>query len=176
MMDQNGFTLQVYLLVHTHSVKPKDAQGIDIECTENAALKSVANELHSDEEPCSSDGRSADLLVHGHGLQDEHDARGEAETEVTVLSDKMESNSADEQAANSKMSNRDIFKKTSSTVVWDVYRRMDVPKLTEYLRLHWKEFEKSVNINDDLVSYSSLPPTLLNNGEIVCKLFHLRFP
>lgn len=141
----------VYLLVHTHSVKPKEAQGIDIECTENTTVKSVANELHSDEELCSGDGRSADLLVHGHASQDEQEAMGEAETEGTVLSQKKESNCADEQTDNSKMSDRDIFKNSYSAVVWDVYRRKDVPKLTEYLRLHWEEFGKSVNINNDLI-------------------------
>lgn len=156
VIEQNGFTLQVYLLVHTHSVKPKDAQGIDIECTENVALKSVADELHNDEKLCSGDGTSADLLVLGHGLQDEHVAMGEAETEVTVLSQKMESNSDDEQAANSKISDRGILEKTCSPVVWDVYWQKDVTKLTEYLRLHWKEFGKSLNLNDDLVSGSSI--------------------
>lgn len=159
-MDQNGFILlscgQVYLLVHSHLVKPKDAQGIDIECTENANVKSVVNELHSDKELCSGDGRSADLVVHGQGLKDEREAMSEAETEVEMLGQKMESNIVVEQAANSKMSDMNVSEK-SSAVIWDVFRRKDVPKLTEYLRLHWKEFRKPVNINDDLVSCFFLP-------------------
>ncbi|KAE8651612.1 lysine-specific demethylase JMJ25 [Cucumis sativus] len=161
----------VYLLVHSHLVKPKDAQGIDIECMENANVKSVVNELHSDEELCSGDGRSADIVVHGHGLQDEHEARNEAETEVEMLGQKMESNSVDEQAANSKMSDMDVSEK-SSAVIWDVFRRKDVPKLTEYLRLHWKEFRKPVNINDDLILRPLYDGALYLDGHHKGKLKH----
>lgn len=34
----------------------------------------------------------------------------------------------------------DIQRKVSAGAIWDVFRRQDVPKLNEFLRVHWDEF------------------------------------
>lgn len=38
------------------------------------------------------------------------------------------------------IASRAIFEKTQPGTLWDVFRRPDVPKLIEYLRIHWKDF------------------------------------
>ncbi|KAK3028511.1 hypothetical protein RJ639_038579, partial [Escallonia herrerae] len=41
-----------------------------------------------------------------------------------------------------KTANGDTFERSCPGALWDVFRRQDVPKLIDYLRIHWKEFEK----------------------------------
>lgn len=43
--------------------------------------------------------------------------------------------------------------------VWDVFRREDIPKLTEYVRVHREEFEKSNMVSNDFFGNHSLTYT-----------------
>jgi lysine-specific demethylase 3 len=48
--------------------------------------------------------------------------------------------------------NGDVSKIPHPGVLWDVFRRQDVPKVTKYLKMHWKEFRKSDDIVSEFVS------------------------
>ncbi|KAI3710317.1 hypothetical protein L2E82_40095 [Cichorium intybus] len=50
--------------------------------------------------------------------------------------------------------------------IWEIYRREDVPKLVEYMKLHWDEFGVSDNVMDDSV------PRPLHEGVIYLNSHH----
>ena len=63
--------------------------------------------------------------------------------------------SAEGNTANCKLpftQNGDVFEKTHPGVLWDVFRRQDVPILTKNLKIHWKEFGKSDDLGNEFVS------------------------
>ena len=68
----------------------------------------------------------------------------------------IESTDVEENNVNCETSNKDgvdVSEKSDPGVLWDVFRRQDVPKVTEYLRIHWKEFRKPDGVLNDLVSF-----------------------
>ncbi|KAI3800363.1 hypothetical protein L1987_28453 [Smallanthus sonchifolius] len=60
------------------------------------------------------------------------------------------------------------FTKSQPGAIWDIFRREDVPKLIEYMRLHWKEF----GIPDDIIIDSVPQP--LHEGIIFLNSHHKR--
>ena len=63
--------------------------------------------------------------------------------------------------------------KSHPGAIWDIFRREDVPKLIEYMRVHWEEFGMADNIINDSVS-----PILLyfySVNEMFCNRGLLRY-
>lgn len=56
--------------------------------------------------------------------------------------------------------------KSRPGAIWEIYRREDVPKLVEYMKLHWDEFGVSDDIMDDSV------PRPLHEGVIYLNSHH----
>lgn len=48
--------------------------------------------------------------------------------------------------------NEDISEKAHTGVHWDVFRQQDVPKLTEYLKMHQKELGKHIDKGNELMN------------------------
>ena len=70
--------------------------------------------------------------------------------EVIETSTTLEENTGNREDLNK--ASGEIFQNTHPGAVWDVFRRRDVPKLIEYLRVHWKDFGKTESLVNECVS------------------------
>ncbi|CAJ2628716.1 unnamed protein product [Trifolium pratense] len=138
----------VYLLVHTSEVKLKDLQRTKVEMMEKTYKESEVKESHEDPNICSrgiSPDSSLCTKINGLDLEsDQKDSTMDQGFEVY--------SSAGENMVNCEIPSRqngDVSEITHPGVLWDVFRRQDVPKVTEYLKMHWKEFGKP----DDIVTW-----------------------
>lgn len=139
----------VYLLVHTCEVKTTSPTNAPKSLDEPILPKSPITE---------------------HNMEDD----GEINID-TVEDDKTESQEIsttnNEKALKCEDLNRDCeetFTKSHLGAVWDIFRREDVPKLIEYMKLHWNEF----GIPDDIVNDSAPQP--LHEGVIFLNSHHKR--
>ncbi|KAG4397467.1 hypothetical protein GLYMA_10G153000v4 [Glycine max] len=144
----------VYLLVHTNEVKLKDWQRTKIEMMQKAKANKEfeAKESHGDPQ-ISSRGSSPDssLGTKSSGLEiDSNQNKSIMDQGFEIYS------SAEGNTANCKLpfnQNGDVSEKTHPGVLWDVFRRQDVPILTKYLKIHWKEFGKSDDLGNEFVEW-----------------------
>lgn len=141
----------MYLLVHTSEVELKDWQRTKIEMMQKAYKESEAKESHMDLQK-SSRGSSPDssLCTKNSGL----DLESDQNNSTTVRGIEIYS-SAEGNMVNSEIpfrQNGDVSEKKHPGVLWDVFRRQDVPKVTEYLKMHSKDFGKSDDIGNEFVS------------------------
>ncbi|TQE05124.1 hypothetical protein C1H46_009276 [Malus baccata] len=131
----------VYLLVHACEVKLKGLQKTKIENTQKSFEESEVKESSGDLQMVMGEDTRPDLSL----LED---------------------------TANCEQSERDgvdVSEKTHLGVLWDVFRRQDVPKLTEYLRIHWQEIGK-LNETNIFVTSPFYDGTLFLNGDHKRKL------
>jgi lysine-specific demethylase 3 len=142
---------QVYLLVHTSEVKLKDWQRTKVEMMEKTYKESEVKESHGDPNICSrgiSPDSSLCTKINGLDLEsDQKDSTMDHGFEVY--------SSAGGNMVNCEITSRqngDVSKIPHPGVLWDVFRRQDVPKVTEYLKMHWKEFGNSDDIVSEFVS------------------------
>ena len=84
---------------------------------------------------------SSDLALKGHAKQKECglglniiEDQACSRTEVTSIETKNSNSSY------SDNNSGDVQQKVSAGAIWDVFHRQDVPKLNEFLRVHWEEF------------------------------------
>ncbi|XP_027934401.1 lysine-specific demethylase JMJ25 isoform X2 [Vigna unguiculata] len=144
----------VYLLVHTNEVKLKDWQRTKIEIIQKAKAdeESEAKESHGDPQIFSR-GSSLDssLGTKSSGLDmDSNQNKSIMDQEFEIYS------SAEGNMVNCKLpstQNGDVSEKTHPGVLWDVFRRQDVPILTKYLKIHWKELGKSDDVGNEFVAW-----------------------
>ncbi|KAI5398548.1 hypothetical protein KIW84_064070 [Lathyrus oleraceus] len=125
----------VYLLVHTSEVKLKDWQRTKIEMMQKPHI-------------CSR-GSSPDsaLCTKINGLDLESDQKDSTMDQGYEVYPSAEGNMVNCEIP--LRQNGVTSEITHPGVLWDVFRRQDVPKVTEYLKMHWKEFGKS----DDIVTW-----------------------
>ncbi|KAK9293348.1 hypothetical protein L1049_021340 [Liquidambar formosana] len=146
----------VYLLVHTTEVKLKGWQRTKIEKIQNAFTESEAKESPGEQQTSLNEGSPPDLSLGGQDGQNEYEARLDANEDERLVDQGIETTSSvDEKTVGCELSNPDCgdtSEKTHPGAIWDVFRRQDVAKLIEYLRIHWKEFEKPDTVIDDHVS------------------------
>ncbi|KVH89577.1 JmjC domain-containing protein [Cynara cardunculus var. scolymus] len=62
----------------------------------------------------------------------------------------------------------ETLRKSHPGAIWDIFRREDVPKLIEYMRVHWEEIGMADNIINDSV------PWPLHEGVIYLNIHHKR--
>ncbi|TKY52236.1 Lysine-specific demethylase JMJ25 [Spatholobus suberectus] len=137
----------VYLLVHTNKVKLKDWQRTKIEMMQKAKVYKESEAKESCGDPqISSRGSSPDssLGTKSSGLD------MDSNQNKSIMDQGFEIYSiAEGNMVNCKLpvtQNGDVTEKTHPGVLWDVFRRQDVPILTKYLKIHWKEFGKSDDV------------------------------
>ncbi|KAJ7977956.1 lysine-specific demethylase JMJ25 [Quillaja saponaria] len=137
----------VYLLVHTCEVKLEGWQRTKVEKIQKAYNESDGvKELNGNLRICLE---SPEL-----SLVDSDEVKLDSNKNDSVTDQGLETASATEYITieDSIREDGDITQKTHPGVLWDVFRRQDVPKLIEYLRVHWKDFGKSDNIINEFVT------------------------
>ena len=136
---------QVYLLVHTCEVKLKGWQRTEIEKMQKAYKKSEDPQIRTG-------GSSPDslLCMESNGMNlDSNEQKPITDQESEIYS------SAEGNTVNCELlieQDRDTSEISHPGVLWDVFRRQDVPQLIEYLKMHWKEFGKPDDIVNEFVS------------------------
>lgn len=154
-VTNNKFTefQQVYVLVHTNEVKLKDWQRTKIEMVQEAKSYKESEAKESSGDPqISSRGSSPDssLGAKCSGL----DMDSNQNKSIMDQGSEIYSNDGGN-IVNHKLpitQNGDVSEKTHPGVLWDVFRRQDVPLVTKYLKIHWKEFGKSEDVGNEFVS------------------------
>lgn len=166
---------QVYLLMHTHEVKRKGWQRSKIEKIQKSFQESEVKE--SPRDPEIDHGKLPDNSLCDHNMENEYGTRFDEDKDERMVDQGTENTSNVEgDTVNSEWSNRDgedISEKTFPGVLWDVFRQQDVLKLTEYLRIHCKEFGESNSDRNDFVSFIfPLKEYFFFPLELICWLFH----
>ncbi|KAF7805104.1 lysine-specific demethylase JMJ25 isoform X1 [Senna tora] len=134
----------VYLLVHTCEVKLNRWQR-----TKTGKIQEASESKESPGDPqIHSRGSSPDS---SHGTEgNEQDLNSNKKDQGFEIH-----SSAERDVVNSEIPIRqdgDNSENTGPGVLWDVFRRQDVPRLTEFLKMHWKEFGKPDDIVDKVVT------------------------
>ena len=148
----------MYLLVHTCEVKVK-GQGTEMEDIQISNGESEVNESLGDPETKSDEKGLPDLSLDGTDTNDEYESSSAVHEDEKMEDQGAETTMIVEKSVNFDQLNgdrRDMPEKPHAAACWDVFRRQDVPKLIEYLRIHWKDFGKPENAISDSVSLCSL--------------------
>lgn len=138
----------VYLLVHSCEVKLKGWQQANIGKIQKAYGEPEAQELSGDPWRGLNDKNPLDFPFDEHDKRDANRARLDINLDEQI--GESECQTIDLECENSE---RGILSSdTRSGAIWDVFRREDIPKLAEYLRVHWNEFENSDAVLSDPVT------------------------
>ncbi|KAF5740049.1 putative transcription factor [Tripterygium wilfordii] len=159
---------EVYLLVHTREVKQKGLQGADDEKKQSSYAESEVNYSFYKPETSMDEEGLPNLALCGHNMKSDI-----GETYAANEDEIMEDHGADtsltttEKTDNneqSKIDSVDAFMKTRPGAHWDVFRRQDVPKLIEYLRIHCKDFGKLDYVVNNPVIHPLFGGAIFLNG------------
>ncbi|XP_050379397.1 E3 ubiquitin-protein ligase JMJ24 isoform X2 [Argentina anserina] len=162
----------VYLLVHVCEVKQKGQQKTKIENIQNPFEEAVVKESHEDMEMGTGDSTLPDLSI-DQSVENPDEARVDTDKVDTAADHRIETTHVEENTISSEQAEKEcdeISQKTHPGVLWDVFRRKDVPKLTEYLRIHGEEFGKLKSETNNLVTRPLYDETLFLNGHHKRKL------
>ncbi|XP_062143885.1 E3 ubiquitin-protein ligase JMJ24 isoform X2 [Alnus glutinosa] len=163
----------VYLLVHTCNVKPKGWQKMEIQKIRKSFKEYEVKDSLQDPQVGLDEGKSSDISLDGQGVPIVCGAKLDTNENESVGDQGLETIDVEVNNVNCEQSNRDgedVCEKTHPGVLWDVFRRQDVPKLTEYLRIHWKEFGKPDCVLNDFVKMPLYDEIFFLNGHHKRKL------
>ncbi|KAL3820499.1 hypothetical protein ACJIZ3_006404 [Penstemon smallii] len=140
----------VFLLVHTCEVKSEGVQRTMIE-KEKALEQSDTNEMCSnpdthDPDTHSSTGGLPKLSPDGDDGSEANVHPSDQGIAESYVSEDKALNYSDKKAC------EEVSEKAQAGALWDVFRRQDIPKVIEYISIHWKEFGKPDKIITDNVS------------------------
>ncbi|CAN1784106.1 E3 ubiquitin-protein ligase JMJ24 [Linum perenne] len=164
----------VYLLVHTHEVKPQGWVESESSDSETSTNERLLPDLSRDR---------ADMLNVGTTTADDNEITGEQKVGTSTDIDgdeRMEERVVEEGTTDadkverrkhrqSKKETGGISAEARSGVHWDVFRRQDVPRIVEYLRNHIDEFRDPGNA-DLATSHLLYDGTIFLNGHHKQKL------
>ncbi|KAM1353772.1 hypothetical protein ACFX2H_033211 [Malus domestica] len=163
----------VYLLVHACEVKLKGLLKTKIENTQKSFEESEVKESSGNLQMVMGEDTRPDLSLLGQNVENEYGARlASDEDESTADHGHETTPMIEEDTANCEQSERDgvdVSEKSHLGVLWDVFRRQDVQKLTEYLRIRWQEIGK-LNETNIFVTSPFYDGTLFLNGDHKRKL------
>lgn len=163
----------VYLLVHTCNVNLQGRQSVKIEKIHKSFEDSEMKESLEDPQADLDEEGSPDILLGSQSVQNECGAEVDENENESMVDQGIETADVKENNVNCETSNRegeDVPERSDPGVLWDVFRRQDVPKVTDYLRIHWKEFGKPDEVSNDLVKRHLYEETVFLNGHHKRKL------
>ncbi|KAK4595799.1 hypothetical protein RGQ29_014056 [Quercus rubra] len=163
----------VYLLVHTCNVNLQGQQSVKIEKIQKSFEDSEMKESPEDSQADLDEEGSPDILLGSQSVQNECGAKVDENENESMVDQGIETADVKENNVNCETSNRegeDVPERSDPGVLWDVFRRQDVPKVTDYLRIHWKEFGKPDGVSNDLVKRHLYEETVFLNGHHKRKL------
>lgn len=163
----------VYLLVHTCNVNLQGRQSVKIEKIHKSFEDSEMKESLEDPQADLDEEGSPDILLGSQSVQNECGAEVDENENESMVDQGIETADVEENNVNCETSNRegeDVPERSDPGVLWDVFRRQDVPKVTDYLRIHWKEFGKPDGVSNDLVKRHLYEETVFLNGHHKRKL------
>ncbi|XP_074311585.1 E3 ubiquitin-protein ligase JMJ24 isoform X2 [Silene latifolia] len=129
----------VYILVHSCEVKVKGSQQENIEKAQKAYTESGLQ--HSSEVPCRDLNEVAPVGFPSDEADRHQVCRANLDINLSDPMDETESQSID--LERESVERGAISSYTRPGAAWDVFRREDISKLTEYLKAHWKELGMS---------------------------------
>ncbi|KAM5561214.1 E3 ubiquitin-protein ligase JMJ24 [Rosa sericea] len=155
----------VYLLVHACEVKQKGWQKTKTENVQKPFEESEVKESHEDLEMGTGDITFPDLSI-DQSEENPYEARLDTDKVDSAADQGIETTPVEGNTISCEQSEKegdDISQKTHPGVLWDVFRRKDVPKLTEYLRIHGEEFGKLKSETNNFVTRPLYDETLFLN-------------
>ncbi|KAL8511443.1 hypothetical protein ACS0TY_018013 [Phlomoides rotata] len=141
----------VFLLVHTFKVKLKDIQRRKMETPK---AQSDTKEMQIDPEVHLNSGGFPN--VSSGGLDDSEPNTHLHDPEKNCDNGIEGSSPLEEECANDSenKSSEKILEKVQAGAHWDIFHREDVPKLMEYISMHWADLGIAGYANDEYVSRS----------------------
>lgn len=137
----------VYLLVHSREVKLKGQQQANVEEIHKACGELEVQGLS--EHPCIGFNDKNPLRFPYDGCDRRDLYRAKLDINLDEQIEESEFQTLDLGRQNTE---REVISSDSRAgATWDVFRREDIPKLAEYLRVHWIEFGKSDAVVNDHV-------------------------
>ncbi|GMP60512.1 hypothetical protein CsSME_00023344 [Camellia sinensis var. sinensis] len=172
-VDNLHFSMRdmVYLLVHTSEVKLKGWQRTKIEKLQKALEGAETKESPTGPHISLDEGGSPKLSVGVQDRQNDYEAEIDANKDERMEDQGIKTTTLEEKTVDYEdlnMASGDISQNTHRGALWDVFRRQDVPKLIEYLRVHWKDIGKPENLLNECATRP------LYNAEIFLNRHHKR--
>lgn len=148
----------MYLLVHTREVKPPGMKKSKIEKVQESFTVTEVDVSPGNPHTGQDEIKLPDVSLGNHSMENQSGERLD-DNEVDKVADRGIDNtsSTQEDTVNHELSKADgvdVSKSNCPGVLWDVFCRKDVPKLVEYLRIHWKEIKGPNSEKNDFVSFS----------------------